>query len=120
MTPTTVERRSHARFPHQIEIEGPQDDQGTHARMVASDLSMGGLHCSSSQDYPEMTRLAVRLLLPNGKRVDTLDIEAVVVRRAELASASGAARFELGLFFTGMTDVSRERLARFLARSSSN
>ena len=120
MTPTTVERRSHARFPHQFEIEGPQDDHGTHARMVASDLSLGGLHCSSSQDYPEMTRLAVRLLLPDGNRAETVDVEAVVVRRMELASSSGAARFELGLFFTGLSDDARARLARFLARNSSN
>ena len=120
MTPTTVERRSHARFSHQFEIEGPQDDHGTHARMVASDLSLGGLQCSSSQDYPEMTRVAVRLMLPNGGRVDTLDVEAVVVRRMELASSSGAKRFELGLFFTGLSDETRARLARFLARNSSN
>jgi len=120
VTPTTVERRSHARFPHQFEIEGPQDSTGTVARMVASDLSLGGLHCSSSQDYPEMTRVAVRLMLPNGGRVDTLDVEAVVVRRMELASSSGAKRFELGLFFTGLSDDARARLARFLARNSSN
>ena len=120
MTPTTVERRSHARFSHQFEIEGPQDDRGTQARMVASDLSLGGLHCSSSRDYPDMTRLAVRLLLPNGSRVETLDVEAVVVRRMELASSSGAPRFELGLFFTGLSDEGRTRLARFLARNSSN
>jgi len=120
VTPTTVERRSHARFSHQIEIEGPQDGQGTVARMVASDLSMGGLHCSSTQDYPEMTRLAVRLLLPNEKRVDTVDVEAVVVRRVERPSASGAPRFELGLFFTGLTDDARSSLARFLARNASS
>jgi hypothetical protein len=88
--------------------------------MVASDLSLGGLHCSSSRDYPEMTRLAVRLLLPNGARTETIDVQAVVVRRAELASASGSDRFELGLFFTGMADETKERLARFLARTSSN
>ena len=88
--------------------------------MVASDLSLGGLHCSSSQDYPEMTRLAVRLLLPLGGRVETVDVEAVVVRRAELTSSSGGTRFELGLFFTSLRDEARERLARFLARNSSN
>jgi hypothetical protein len=120
VTQTTAERRSHARFRHQFEIEGLQEGQGTQARMVASDLSMGGLHCSSSQDYPEMTRLAVRLMLPDGNRVDALDVEAVVVRRMELASVSGAARFELGLFFTGLSDNSRESLGRFLARNSSN
>jgi hypothetical protein len=120
VTPTTAERRSHARFSHQFEIEGQQDGHGNQARMVASDLSLGGLHCSSSQDYPEMTRLAVRLMLPDGGRVDTLDVQAVVVHRRELASASGVARFELGLFFTGLSDDARARLARFLARNSSN
>lgn len=120
MTPTTVERRSHARFSHRFEIEAPQEGQGDVARMVASDLSLSGLHCSSSHDYPEMTRLAVRLLLPNGSRTETLDVDAVVVRRMELASSSGAPRFELGLFFTGLSDETRARLARFLARSSSN
>ena len=120
MTPTTVERRSHARFPHQIEIEGFADGHGTVARMVASDLSMGGLLCSSSHDYPEMTRLAVRLLLPNGKQGETVDIESVVVRRLELPSAAGAARFELGLFFTELTDEAKAALARFLARNASN
>ena len=120
MTTTTVERRSHARFAHHIEIEGPDDGLGAQARMVASDLSMGGLHCSSSHDYPEMTRLAVRLQLPNGARVETLDVQAVVVRRAAIASVSGAARFELGLFFTGLSDDTKERLSQFLARNSSN
>jgi len=120
VTPTTAERRSHARFSHQFEIEGLQEGQGTQARMIASDLSLGGLHCSSSQDYPEMTCLAVRLMLPNGSRVEALDVEAVVVHRTELASVSGAARFELGLFFTGLSDDARARLARFLARNSSN
>jgi hypothetical protein len=88
--------------------------------MVASDLSMGGLHCSSSHDYPEMTRLAVRLQLPSGTRTETLDVQAVVVRRTELSSSSGAARFELGLFFTGMSDDAKASLASFLARTSSN
>ena len=120
MSPTTVERRSHARFPHRFEIEGPPDDQGTTARMVASDLSLGGLHCSSSRDYPEMTRLAVRLQLPRGSRIETLEVEAVVVHRLELPSSSGSPRFELGLYFTGMSEQARETIASFLARNSSN
>ena len=66
-----------------------------------------------------MTRLAVRLMLPNGSRLEVLDVDAVVVRRTELTSTSGAARFELGLFFTGLSDEARTRLARFLARNGS-
>jgi hypothetical protein len=117
---TVAERRSHARFPFRFDIEGPQDAHGSAARMVSSDLSLGGLQCSSSHDYPEMTRLAVRLQLPSGRGAEPVDVEAVVVRRREVASSSGAPRYELALFFTGMSDDSREQLARFLARNSSN
>jgi hypothetical protein len=80
--------------------------------MTASDLSLGGLYCSSSRDYPEMTRLAVRLRLDE----EPLDVEAVVVRREPRESASGNGRYELALFFTSMSDDARETLARFLAR----
>lgn len=120
MNRTTAERRSHARFPYRFDIEGPDDGQGSAARMVSSDLSLGGLQCSSSRDYPEMTRLEVRLQLPNGHGVDPLDVEAVVVRRREVPSSSGAPRYELALFFTSLSDDARERLARFLARRASN
>jgi hypothetical protein len=89
--------------------------------MVASDLSLGGLYCSSAADFPEMTRLAVRLLLPsNGARgadADPLDLEAVVVRRKKLPSSAGTPRVELALFFTSMSDLQRERIAKYLAHA---
>lgn len=112
-----VERRSHARFPRTFEMEGTSQEGGVVARMIARDLSLGGLYCVSSVDFPEMTRLAVRIPLPerrNGDR-EPLDLEAIVVRRREVGSATGKDRFELALFFAGMSDVQRERLARFIA-----
>jgi len=115
----TAERRLHARFPRSFEIESKDGVGGAVARMVARDLSLGGLHCSSSQDFAEMTRLAVRLLLPAtdaaAVQADSLDAEAVVVRRRKLKSATGNSRYELALYFTAMSDTDRERLARFLA-----
>jgi hypothetical protein len=116
-----VDRRSHARFSASFEIEGASGPGGSTARMVASDLSLGGLYCSSAADFPEMTRLAVRLLLPadmDGRQAsESLDLEAVVVRRKKLPSASGSQRVELALFFTSMSDAQRERIARFLAHA---
>lgn len=119
MSRTIAERRSHARFPHKIAIEIPKDGKGTLARLVASDLSLGGLFCSSSHDYAEMTRLEVRLELPDPGGSESIAVEAVVVRRKELKSTSGDGRYELGLFFTSMSDDARERLARFLATHAS-
>lgn len=118
-TGPTVERRAHPRFPKQLEIQGTSQEGGIEARMVTSDLSEGGLHCVSAHDFPEMTRLAVRLMLPgrstNGGSNHSLDVEAVVVRRQEYRSTNGETRFELALFFTRVEDEDRQRIARFLA-----
>ncbi len=112
-----AERRSHARFERTIEAHGTAEAGDVVARMVANDLSLGGLYCSSSVDFPEMTRLAVRLLLPENRTgsVEPLDVEAVVVRHREMPSPTGSHRYELALFFAGMRDTEREKLARFLA-----
>jgi c-di-GMP-binding flagellar brake protein YcgR len=116
-----VERRAHARFSKSFDIEGSSAEDAAVARMVASDLSLGGLYCTSTVDYPEMTRLAVRLMLPDSDSPapggDAFDIEAVVVRRKKLRSSTGNSKYELGLFFQRMTDEQRERIARFLAEA---
>ncbi len=121
MSKKPTDRRSHARFGRTVEIEGASDGgSGIVARMVSRDLSLGGLYCTSSQDFPEMTRLAVRLMLPTDgalePRTEPVDLTAVVVRRRKLGSAAGAPRVELALVFTSISDRDRERLARFLAR----
>jgi hypothetical protein len=120
VTKPGVERRAHPRIQAEFQLQGSPEDGGVVARMVAIDLSLAGLQCTSSSDFPEMTRLAVRLLLPsnNGSENGTepVDLDAVVVRRVEASSAStGAPRFELGLFFTDVDDETKQRLATFIA-----
>jgi hypothetical protein len=112
-----AERRSHARFEHTIEAHGTPESGNVVARMVASDLSLGGVYCSSTVDFPEMTRLAVRLMLPERRSgaLEPLEVDAVVVRHRVMSSPTGNSRYELALFFAGMSDAQRERLARFLA-----
>ena len=114
----TAERRAHPRHEKKAEVHGAPQAGGTAARMITSDLSVGGLHCVSKSDFPEMTRLAVRLMLPertNGaERTESLDLEAVVVRRQEFQSSDGDPHYELALFFTHVEKADRERIARFL------
>ena len=119
MAKTTVERRAHARFPKSFEIQGRPGDGEAAATMIASDLSLGGLYCTSTIRFPEMSRLCVRLMLPDsddGNGAHPLDVEAVVVREHKLGSSTGNSRYELALFFTHMTDEQRKRLARYLAQ----
>lgn len=114
---TTVERRTSPRKTRSFEVHG-RADAGELARMTARDLSLGGLYCTSSADFAEMTRLAVTLMLPPGGgsgEPDPLDVEAVVVRRKEVnGAATGRPLFELALFFHALTEAQRSRLALFL------
>jgi hypothetical protein len=113
---TTVERRTSPRKTGSFEVHG-RAEAGELARMTARDLSLGGLYCTSSADFAEMTRLEVTLLLPDpqGGASQPLDLQAVVVRRKEVnGAASGRPRFELALFFHALTENQRSRLASFL------
>lgn len=113
MSKTTVERRTSPRKARSFQVHG-RADAGELARMTARDLSLGGLYCTSSADFAEMTRLAVTLMLPDGQD-QPLDLEAVVVRRKEVNGvATGRPRFELALFFHALTEAQRSRLALFL------
>jgi hypothetical protein len=115
-TQAASDRRTHPRYSTRVELQGTPDQGGVVARMVARNLSLSGLYCSSTADFAEMTRLAIRLLLPgNNGDAESLDLEAVVVRRRKLPSASGEPRYELALFFTGLDNGMRRRLGRFLA-----
>jgi hypothetical protein len=102
-----------------MKLQATPENGGVVARMVAENLSIGGLYCTSNADFPEMTRVAVRLMLPvhhNGHTTTSpLDLEAVIVRREQLpASATGENRYKLALFFTDMEDGVREQLTRYL------
>jgi len=112
------ERRTHPRISTRLDMQATHEDGGVVARLVARNLSLGGLYCTSNTDFPEMTRLEVRLMLPldrtNGNP-QPLDLEAVVVRRESLGdSAHDEPRYKLGLFFTNLDDDSKERIARYL------
>jgi hypothetical protein len=112
-----TERRAHQRIKTSVELEGAPDEGGVVARMTASNLSLGGLQCTSTSGFPEMTRLAVRMMLPvDGSEEEPVDIEAVVVRCEEINNSSArAARFRLALFFTGLEDSAKERLSEFIS-----
>ena len=114
-----AERRVNPRVSAVFDIQGTPGDGGVVARMVGADLSLGGLRCTSTADFAEMTQVAVRLLLPidGDGQSEPVDVNAVVVRSSEIASATrDESRFELALFFTGLEDDAKDRIARFLKR----
>jgi hypothetical protein len=113
-----TERRAHQRIDTNIQLQGSPERGDIVARMTTNNLSLGGLQCTSSAGFPEMTRLAVRLMLPaiQSDGTEPVDLEAVVVRCEEVErSSSGDDRFSLALFFTRLDDITRERLSEFIA-----
>lgn len=123
MSTSGAERRAHQRIDTTVELQGTPEEGGVVARMVASNVSAGGLYCTSTADFPEMTRLSVRLMLPVDQsrpgETRALDLEAVVVRREKVNSQTGEARFRLGLFFTKIDDNAREHLTSFVGHRDS-
>lgn len=118
------ERRVHTRFVTELDIQGSPDEGGVVARMVAHNLSVGGLYCTSTTDFAEMTRLAVRLQLPlkNGgdnPHTESVDLEAVVVRRTESTRSNGAEKYDLALFFTNIGLEQKAQIQRYLEQSKS-
>ena len=74
-----AERRANPRISAVFDLQGTPDKGGIVARMQGADLSLGGLRCTSTADFPEMTQLAVRLLLPvegNGQS-EPVDVNAL-------------------------------------------
>ena len=122
MSKTGTDRRKHYRLEASVELQGTAEPGGVPAKMVTSNLSLGGMYCTSAADFPEMTRLAVRLLLPSrqagGDATERLDLEAVVVRRKELRMNSEPPRYELALFFTNVSDDASEQLSRYLSATT--
>jgi len=122
--PEGKERRVHTRYVTELDIQGSPDEGGVVARMVAHNLSVGGLYCTSTTDFAEMTRLAVRLQLPlknGGDSVHTeaVDLEAVVVRRTESTRSNGVEKFDLALFFTSIDTEQKAQIQRYLDQSES-
>jgi len=122
--PEGKERRVHTRYVTELDIQGSPDEGGVVARMVARNLSVGGLYCTSTTDFAEMTRLAVRLQLPlknGGDNIHTeaVDLEAVVVRRTESTRSNGTEKFDLALFFTNIESEQKAQIQRYLDQSES-
>lgn len=111
-----MERRRNQRYPRNFALTGIDSSREVHTRMIARDLSLSGLSCTSDVCFDEMTRLALRLMLPldPAAEPETIELEAVVVRHRPIPSNNGESRFELALFFTGIQADTRDKLRRYL------
>ncbi len=104
------ERRRAARaladFPIQLHRQDRQD------QAVLRDISEIGLACVSPEAIPELMQVALDFTLPGS--TERHRVQGAVVRCAPLAKAKG--RFDLAIYFTEMTPVTRAALRHYVGK----
>lgn len=99
---TKPERRRAPRAAFDIPIHLSPRGDARPARLV--NLSTSGLCCHFEEAMTEMTVVGIELELPGQKA--PARVEGAVVRCAKVPDRSPAT-YELGVFFTGMSDATR-------------
>lgn len=110
------ERRKYPRLETEIVLRGRSRQGDCEALLVTENLSLGGIYCTSSVDIPEMTCLAVQMTLPavgDDRGDETIEVEAVVVRREVVSAAKP--HFKLALLFTFLDERATDLIAAYLA-----
>jgi hypothetical protein len=103
-------KRAVAAFP--VRLEG----QGAEAPAILRDISEIGMACSAPQAIAEMTLVGLDFMLPG--QSETHRVKGAVVRCEPLPKAGKeAARFDLAVYFTEMTPVTRAALRNYVAKA---
>lgn len=93
-------------------------------RATLRNLSLSGLSCLTAGPIPEMTRLRVRLDLADvaegNESAVRIELEAAVVRCRPVRLRSGPRRFEVALYFAGLSSAARHRLTELVASRLTN
>ncbi len=110
--PVPVERRREPRARASFPLvftppSGPLEAQ-------VRDISRSGICATAARAVPEMTRVRFRFSLPSPEGPRRIEGEGAVVRCARRAEAG----FEIGIFFTEISEADRDRLAEFVRASA--
>jgi hypothetical protein len=102
--------RALASFPVQLSTPGQAEPA------ALRDISEIGLACVSPQRIPEMTLVGLDFVLPGA--TERHHIRGAVVRCEPIPPvAGGKTRYDLAVFFTELTPVTRAALKNYVAKS---
>ncbi|MCA8957590.1 MAG: PilZ domain-containing protein [Planctomycetes bacterium] len=102
------ERRRAPRAPVHVPIQLAPNGAGQSAELV--NLSTSGLCCHFSAAISEMTLVAIELDLPGARGTK---VQGAVVRCEKLRGINPPT-YEVGVFFTDMSDATRKLLGEFV------
>lgn len=109
------ERRRSSRIRCHLPVRLYPQGETRVVETLTKDLSLVGLKCLSPSSKPIATPMAVELDL--GQTEHALSLKARVVWFQELPQSD---QFYLGLVFHDLSDITRQRLSRYLDKISPN
>ena len=107
------ERRRAPRIVEQVGVTLTEDAQEQFVQ--TTDLSTSGARCLMDRFIPPMTKLHLRLELPEAGKVTGVECTGVVVRTEPIVT-TGRGRYHIAIFFTDLPDRSRTVISAFVRR----
>ncbi len=107
------DRRRAQRVPASFPIRFAQDAAAEPA--LLRDISEIGLACAAPEEIPEMTLVALDFALPGATEVH--HVKGAVVR-CEPLSGADRGKYDLAVYFTEMTPVTRAALRGYVGKAA--
>ncbi len=120
MGKTYAEKRKRPRADGGFELVLSTDDAGPERKVRVRDVSSSGVSCHIDRAVKEMTQVQIDLHLPDEDDLTKVSAEGAVVRCREVADNPPKERYEVAIFFTGISDDGRMSIERYVMRRLKN
>lgn len=108
------ERRKTPRVAERLELTLAGADGVVQAD--TQNLSAAGAYCTVDRFIPPMTKLELRLELPDGAQRTSVRCVGVVVRVEPIIASPQQGRYQTAILFTELSERDRSAIERFVAR----
>jgi c-di-GMP-binding flagellar brake protein YcgR len=115
------ERRKHKRASLEVPLDIEHlSGEGRGMRAKTVNLSAGGFYCRVPSFVPVLTKLKISIIVPvadaGGRQEDhAITCEGMVVRTVPEKASPDVASYEIGCFFTEISDYDRLVIEQYLA-----
>ena len=119
MADRSAERREHPRIESSVSGHIFCHTVGEKVVLTTHNISCSGMQCHISHFISPFTRLKLTLVLTlndgkSGPRHRALDIEGVVVRTYPEQEEPGRDDYQIGVFFSELSEEAREKIAEYV------
>jgi hypothetical protein len=99
-----------------LEVKGNDFGVMTHTL----NISASGVYCKVEKEIPLMSRLQLKLMIPDIKRDDKslieVEVDGVVVRQHPVIIEGRVKHYDIAIFFENLSPKHREMISSYIAR----